>query len=183
MADKVSANLFIKATQPYLGRCYEYAFWLLRNKQDAEDAVQEAYFKAFKNYHQLRTDNTRAWLLTIVRNCSMTVLRNRKNSKIVRLDTSANRDEFSLISIDADLEPDRLLERQQENDELARALENLPELLKEVLVLRELQQLSYREIALILDCPKGTVMSRLSRARSQLIKVHSDTKPEKNHEL
>ena len=147
---------------PHLDAAYNLARWLMRNEYDAEDAVQEAYLKAYRHQAGFRGDDGRAWLLAIVRNTCYDRLRQsgvRDNSafdeRIHSIGQSTTNPETSLLD--------------KEKTELLReALEALSPEYREVLVLRELEELSYVEIASITKIPIGTVMSRLSRARKQL---------------
>jgi RNA polymerase sigma-70 factor (ECF subfamily) len=157
---------FDVAVLPHLDAAYNLARWLMRNNQDAEDVVQEAYLRAFRFFPGFRGDDARAWLLKIVRNTCYTWLH-------------ANRHQKHAIEFDEDLfSPDsRPLNPEEaalQSDNCAmvrKALEQLPVNAREVLVLRELQGMSYREIADLTGMPAGTVMSSLSRARDRLREV------------
>lgn len=171
---------FEQAIQPHLNAAYNLARWLTRNDQDAEDVVQDACLKAFAGWHGFRGSDCRAWLLTIVRNTCYTWLqRNRRYERALSLD-----EELPEISSDA-FNPEAILLQNVEIETLRRAIEELPVEFREVVVLRELEDLSYKEIAEIADIPIGTVMSRLARARKRL--QQSLTSPlnpkERFHEL
>jgi len=148
---------------PHLDSAYNLARWLTRNEHDAQDVVQEAYMRAFRFFGQFRGGNARAWLLRIVRNTCYTWLhRNRPDQLFVELDDSSSPPDPFNPDVEATLVCN---ERAMM---LRHALETLPQKLREVLILRELEGLSYREIAEVTGSPTGTVMSRLSRARGGL---------------
>jgi RNA polymerase sigma factor (sigma-70 family) len=148
---------------PHLDAAYNLARWILQNDHDAQDVVQEAYVRAFKGFHGFRGGNGRAWLLTIVRNTAYTAIKKRgPDQKFLPYIEEKHAD---VISIDQP--PDEgLIEKRKED--LRSALERLPSEFREVIVLYELEGLSYKELALSLGIPVGTVMSRLNRARRRL---------------
>jgi RNA polymerase sigma factor (sigma-70 family) len=148
---------------PHMDAAHNLARWLVRNDRDAEDVVQEAYLRAFKSFSSFHGSNGRPWLLTIVRNTCYTLL---KKNRIVDL-TSSFDEEIHIIE-DESADPAVLLEQSEDADLVRQAIEELPEEFREILVLRHLEGLSYREIAEIAQVPPGTVMSRLARARSRL---------------
>ena len=148
---------------PHLDAAQNLAKWLLRNNQDAEDVVQEAYLRALKSFHGFHGSNGRAWLLTIVRNTSYTLL---KKNRTVDLTTSF--DEEKHASDYESVSPAALLERTEDAESVRRAMDHLPVEFREILVLRHLEDLSYKEIADVAQIPPGTVMSRLARARGKL---------------
>jgi len=157
---------FEQVVLPHLDAAYNLARWLTRNEPDAQDAVQEAYLRAFRHFSDFRGGNGRAWLLKIVRNTCYSWLRvNRPLQDATEFDEnlfapgvrSPNPEEAVL---------------QNDNGTLVReALQKLPPNLREVLILRELEGMSYREIGAITGMPAGTVMSSLSRARGRLRQV------------
>ncbi len=154
---------FEQVILPHLDAAYNLARWLTRSDQDAEDVVQEACLRAFKFFEGFHGGDSRSWLLMIVRNTCYTWLRqNRMPERSVTFDEEA--DEVACEAFD----PEALLQRSQNRQLLRQALEELPVEFREVIVLRELESLSYKEIAYIADIPVGTVMSRLARARKQL---------------
>jgi RNA polymerase sigma-70 factor, ECF subfamily len=154
---------FEEAVLPHLAAAYNLARWLTRNDHDAEDVVQEAYLRAFRFFESFHGGDSRAWLLTIVRNTSYTWLqRSHAPEQTLEFDEEVH----SLDSAAAN--PETLLLQQVDRQSLAQALDALPVEFREVLVLRELEGLSYKEIAAIADLPIGTVMSRLARARKRL---------------
>jgi RNA polymerase sigma-70 factor (ECF subfamily) len=158
--------IFEQAVLPHLDAAYNLARWLTRNRQDADDVVQEAYLRALRFFPRFRGGNARAWLLKIVRNTWYTWFH-------------SNRPLQDAVEFDENLAyPDRHARNPEEavlqnaSDTLVRkALEKLPPNFREVLILRELEGMSYREIANITGMPTGTVMSSLSRARSRLRQV------------
>jgi len=148
---------------PHLDAAYNLARWLTRNPQDAEDMVQEALLRAFRFFRAFRGGNARAWLLRIVRNtCYTFQQRSWPRQSTIELDETL----FSSNSADAN--PEETLLRNDTSKKIPFALEALSPVLREVLILRELEGMSYQEISEVADIPPGTVMSRLSRARGEL---------------
>ncbi|HEY3039445.1 MAG TPA: sigma-70 family RNA polymerase sigma factor [Pyrinomonadaceae bacterium] len=154
---------FEEAVIPHLDAAYNLARWLTRNDTDAEDVVQEAFLRAFKFFGGFRGEDGRSWLLAIVRNTSYTWMRNNRTPE---LSTSLDDDLHEIES--KDLNPEALLVQCADTLLVRQALEELPIEFREVLVLRELEEMSYRDIASITDLPLGTVMSRLARGRKRL---------------
>ena len=151
---------------PHLDAAYNFARWLVRNSDDAEDVVQEACLRAFRYFGTFRGGNARAWLLRIVRTTSFTWLqKNHGRRQETEFDEEIHR------SGGDDLSPETLLLQRAKTQLLDQAMRQLPDRLREVLVLRELEGLSYKEIADVLGIPLGTVMSTLSRAREQLYRL------------
>jgi len=157
---------------PHLAAAYNLAHWLTRDRHDAEDVVQDAYLRALRSYGSFQGGDGRAWFLAIVRNTCLTWLkRNRPPQPIVRLDES-------LHDPPADTPgPDRRLMESARREALHRALEELPVEFREAVVLRELEELSYKEIAAVTGVPIGTVMSRLARGRNLLREQMSSRRP------
>jgi len=154
---------FEEAVLPHLDAAYNLAHWLTRNVTDAEDVVQEAYLRAFKFFGGFHGADGRSWLLAIVRNTCYTWMRHNRSPELsVPFD-----DELQEIE-SKDLNPEALLVQRADTLMVRRALEELPVEFREVLVLRELEEMSYRDIAGITDLPLGTVMSRLARGRKRL---------------
>lgn len=154
---------FEEAILPHLDAAYNLARWLTRNDQDAEDMVQEACLRAFKSFDGFYGVQAKAWLLTIVRNTCYTWLgKNRVHDLSTSLDEDVHQAESRVP------DPQALLLRLEDNQALRQALEELPAEFREVLILRELEGLSYKEIADVTGIPQGTVMSRLARARGRL---------------
>jgi RNA polymerase sigma-70 factor (ECF subfamily) len=160
------SDLFVRFEQvvlPHLGAAYNLARWLTHNDHDAEDVVQEAYLRAFKFFPKFHGTGGKAWLLAIVRNTCYTWLeRNRPPVGTAVFDEEKHSPAAPSSDVGA------ALLRGEQRDVLWRALAGLSAPLREAIVLRELEQLSYKEIADIAGVPLGTVMSRLARAREQL---------------
>ena len=154
---------FEEAMLPHLDAAYNLARWLLHNEQDAKDVVQEAYLRAFKSFAGFRGSNGRAWLLTIVRNCSYTLLKkNRTVDLTTTFDEELHATEYESPS------PATVLEHAENAELMNDAIDQLPAEFREILILRHQEDLSYKEIGEILKIPAGTVMSRLARARTKL---------------
>jgi RNA polymerase sigma-70 factor, ECF subfamily len=154
---------FEEAMLPHLDAAHNLAKWLLRNEQDAQDVVQEAYLRAFKSFSGFHGSNGRAWLLTIVRNTSYTLL--KKNHAV---DLTTTFDEGIHASGHESVSPATILEHSEQAALISEAMDELPVEFREILVLRHLEGLSYKEIANVTQIPPGTVMSRLARARGKL---------------
>ncbi len=154
---------FEAAILPHLDAAYNLARWLTRHEQNAEDVVQEAYLRAYQYFDRFQGDTGRAWLLRIVRNTCYTWLdKNRPHQSAVPLNEAGL--EIASKAFAPGTKPLVDVHREQ----LEQALAALSPDLREVVVLRELEQLSYKEIAAVADIPLGTVMSRLARGRQQL---------------
>jgi RNA polymerase sigma-70 factor (ECF subfamily) len=162
--DSSKAMNFEEAVMPHIDAAYNLARWLTRNDADAQDMVQEAYLRALRFFGGFRGTDAKAWLLTIVRNTCYTWLRRNRSPEL-----SCDFDDvvLALESEGPDPETEQLMKAQARlvND----AIEKLPIEFREVVVLRELEELSYKEIAVVLGVPIGTVMSRLARARKRLM--------------
>ena len=153
---------FERVVLPHLDAAYTLARYLTRDVTDAEDAVQEAILRAVRYFHTLRSDGeARTWLLAIVR-------RECYGGRRKHIDAVAFDDTPELQLVDPGALPDQVVERGMMGDRIRAAVAALPEALREVVILREIQQFSYEEIATITEVPAGTVMSRLSRARARL---------------
>jgi RNA polymerase sigma-70 factor (ECF subfamily) len=154
---------FEELVLPHLDAAYNLARWLTGNEHDAEDVVQDAFVRAFKFFGGFRGGNCRSWLLTIVRNTAYSWLeknRGRHPADEFNEEVHATEDESA--------NPEAQLLLQADREQVRQAVEQLPAEFREVIVLRELEDLSYREIAGIAGIPIGTVMSRLARARKIL---------------
>jgi RNA polymerase sigma-70 factor (ECF subfamily) len=151
---------------PHLGAAYNLARWLTRNEHDAEDVVQEAYMRAFKFFSGFRGGDSRAWLLTIVRNTCYTWLQQNRSREFA---TGLDHESYTAESEAPD--PEANLLRNVDTEMLKRAIDELPVEFREAIVLRELEEMSYKEIADISGVPLGTVMSRLARGRKRLQQV------------
>ena len=153
---------FDQAVLPHLDAAYNLARWLTRNNQDAEDVTQEACLRAFKYWKGFSGRDSRSWLLAIVRNTFYSWLRQRSDQPVLTED--GEMDDTAGSSPD----PESALIRNIDRNMLRAALEDLAVEFREAIVLREMEGLSYKEIADIAGIPIGTVMSRLARARKQL---------------
>ena len=168
MESRESAR-FEAVVLPHLDAAYTLARYLTRNGPDAEDVVQEACLRALKYFESYRGEEgqgARAWLLTIVRNTAYT---SRRRGRTEALGTEFDEEQHSAAI--ADEHPEAALLRGSAKEALGRALDQLLPEFREVIVLRELQGLSYKEISDVAGVPVGTVMSRLSRARARLQQV------------
>jgi RNA polymerase sigma factor (sigma-70 family) len=154
---------FERVVLPHLDAAYNLARWLTHNDADAEDQVQEAYLRALESIDGFRGGNARAWLLTIVRNTCYTWLRQNRSNEL----TAVFDEEIHSVE-SAPSDPEKVLLQAADNQLLRQALEELPLESREVVILREVEGASYKEIADIAGIPVGTVMSRLARARKQL---------------
>ncbi len=166
--EQSSRAQFEQTVLVHLGAAYNLARWLTRDDHDAEDVVQEACLRAFRFFDSYRGGNSRAWLLTIVRHTCYTWLQTNRAHDLTAFDEM-------LDNADPGAGPEELVLQSVDQQSLRRALEELPVEFREVLILRELEELSYKEIATIAGVPLGTVMSRLARARKRL--QHSLSQP------
>jgi RNA polymerase sigma-70 factor, ECF subfamily len=156
-------NRFEQTVLPHWQAAYNLARWLTGHDQDAEDVVQEAYLRAFKFFEGFHGEDSRAWLLTIVRHTAYTWLRRNRAREL----TDALDEELDNVESD-ELTSEGMLVQMADVQVLREALEALPVAFREVVILHDLEDLSYKEIAVIVDIPLGTVMSRLARARKRL---------------
>ena len=171
--DRNQISQFEALISPHLDAAYNLARWLVRNDQDAEDMVQDACLRALKFFSGFRGADSRAWLLTIVRNTCYTRLRQHRAHE---LDVPLNADSYNA---DCDtFNPETVVQRSADSQRLRQALEELPVEFREAIVLRELEGLSYKAISNIADIPIGTVMSRLARARRRLQQTLADQQDE-----
>jgi RNA polymerase sigma factor (sigma-70 family) len=153
---------FENVTLPHLDAAYNLARWLTRNEHAAEDVVQEAFYRAARYFDSFRGGDGRAWLLSVVRRASFDWLTKQRAQVAV-----AFSDVFHDIG-DESLNPEYLAIRKCDQESVRQAMEELVPQLREVIVLRELEGLSYQDIAAVTEIPIGTVMSRLSRGRQEL---------------
>ena len=170
---------FEMQVMPHLGAAYRHAMALARSRADAEDLVQEALLRAYRGLQGLRDAEAKAWLLTIVRNCFYSSrTRQQKRAAISAPATTADLEE---VPIARDLEPESVSLGEERKRELGDALAKLSTEHREILLLREVEDMSYREIASIANLPIGTVMSRLARARLTLretwVAEHGEDQP------
>ena len=161
---------FERVVLPHLSAGFTLAMYLTGNRADAEDAVQEAILRAVRYFSTLHEDDARAWFLTIVRRVCFTAYRTDRPqaADMVSIDTVGPQ------LVDKREQPDIAAERLQVQQRVRAAVDQLPPLLREAIVLRELQSCSYAEVAAVTEVPIGTVMSRLSRARARLASLLSD---------
>jgi len=152
---------------PHLDAAYRLARWLTRSPGDADDVVQEAFLRAFRSFGTLRSADARAWVLAIVRNCHLSALEQRRR-RVAEPLTEEREAEANPVAAHLDSDPEGASIERDERRTLARLIGALPDEHREVLVLRELEHMSYREIAEVTCVPIGTVMSRLARARAAL---------------
>jgi RNA polymerase sigma-70 factor (ECF subfamily) len=154
---------FEQVVLPHLDSAYNLARWLTGNEHDAEDVVQDAYLRAVKFFASFRGGDARPWLLAIVRRVTYDRLqRSRSHQPLAVFDEDLHSDPGD------SLDPAELALRQEDRELLHQALADLPIPLRELLVLRELEGLSYKEIAAVTELPPGTIMSRLARGRERL---------------
>lgn len=159
---------FAQLVLPHLDSASNLARWILRNRADAEDVVQEALLRAYRFFGRFRGGNARAWLLQIVRNnCYTWLERNRPADLMAEFDEE--------VHVRPAASPETLAAQADERRRLTDALQSLPPRSREVLILRELEGCSYKEIGEIIGIPIGTVMSTLSRARERLQQVLTRT--------
>lgn len=154
---------FEAVVTPHLNAAYNLARWLTGNDQDAEDVVQEGCLRAYRSFDGFHGGDGRSWILVIVRNAGYTWLAKNRGREA----TTAWEDELLDVPSEAH-DPERIMLMRIDTERLKQAIEELPAPLREAIVLRELEELSYKEIAEVTGAPMGTVMSRLARARIQL---------------
>jgi RNA polymerase sigma factor (sigma-70 family) len=162
------AARFQRLVLPHLDSAYRLARWLARHEADAEDLVQEAYVRAWRFFDTLRGEDARPWLMRIVRNQWFDKLRTQAaQGRAVAFEDAEGEVERALADGGPEGPEERLL-RLEDRALITRAMERLPDEFREVLVLREVEEMSYRDLAEVTGAPIGTVMSRLSRARRML---------------
>jgi RNA polymerase sigma-70 factor, ECF subfamily len=163
LQEEDNRRLFEQVFMPHMPAAYNLARWLLRDEHEAEDLVQEAYLRAWKSFAEFHGSDGRPWLLTIIRNSCYSRLRRKQ----VR-GPEARFDEEVHIETANPENPESLLMQKEDRQSLHEAIESLPVEFREAIVLRELEGLTYKEIAAVADISMGTVMSRLSRGRAML---------------
>jgi len=160
---------FRAAALPYLDDVYTLARYLLRNATDAEDAAQECYLRAFRHFETFRGGPIKPWLLAILRNvCRAEYARRGALAALVSEDLDAAEQSAEGLWSEGEVSPEAAALRQLDGETVQRLIAHLPDQFREALVLREINELSYREIADVIGAPVGTVMSRLARARALL---------------
>jgi len=170
----VSRPRFEQLVLAHRDDAYNLAYWILQSPDDAEDAVQDAYIRAFRAFDTFAGNDPRPWLLAIVRNVAYSAFSARKRSRQVIRPIEDSKEEIRVGGAEAaiqDPSPEAVAIMQQEHKLLLEALARLSHVQREVLVLREMHGLTYKNIANIMGTEIGTVMSRLSRARAELRRV------------
>jgi RNA polymerase sigma-70 factor (ECF subfamily) len=152
---------------PHLDSAYRFARWLTQAPGDAEDVAQEAILRAFRAFDTLRGSDVKAWLMTIVRNCHSTALKQRQRRAFVPLPEENDAQDGQAMTAATPGPEDESIRRDEQRT-LERLIAALPEEQRTVLMLREIEEMDYRQIAQITDVPIGTVMSRLARSRAAL---------------
>jgi RNA polymerase sigma-70 factor, ECF subfamily len=185
MANKKDRLRFERIMLVHQRASYNLALWLLRDPADAEDVVQTAYMKAFEHFDSFRGGNAAGWMLTIVRNTAYNWLQKAKrNSNLISFDEVLHSNTEHTQPSFATMNPEETLSAIASGTQIMAAIERLPVEYREVFFLREIEGFSYQEIAETTQVPKGTVMSRLSRARAQLqLLLTEQSKREKIHAL
>jgi RNA polymerase sigma-70 factor (ECF subfamily) len=170
---------------PHLNAAYSLARFIARDRAAADDIVQESFLRAFRSFATYRGGDAKTWLLTIVRNCSFDWTRSNRRAAGVDMAerelTAGHREPCAPTDLDelpdvSQDDPETSLQRQSEIAEVRAMIQRLPEPFRETLVLRELEELSYKEIAQVTGVPVGTVMSRLARARRMLTEEAEQTR-------
>jgi len=164
-AEAEQAQRFRDLALPHLDEVYTLARYLMRNAADADDAVQECYLRALRHFDGFRGQAIKPWLMAILRNVCRAEL-TRRSGAPRELDDVA--DDAQPLWQESESSPETAILQQQDSETLRALLDALPEPFREAIVLRDINDLSYREIAEVIDAPIGTVMSRLGRARSML---------------
>jgi RNA polymerase sigma factor (sigma-70 family) len=168
-AEQDKARRFRDAALPHLDDVFALARYLMRGTADAEDAVQECYLRALRHFDSYRGPAMKPWLLTILRNvCNAEFARRRKQEMPTDFSEDESAPDEPLMWQESQASPEAALMRQHDDDTIRRLVAALPQPFREAIVLREVNDLSYQEIAEVASVPVGTVMSRLSRARSML---------------
>jgi RNA polymerase sigma-70 factor, ECF subfamily len=166
-----AARAVAQAVLPHLEAAYNLARWLVGNDHDAQDVVQEAYFRAIRGAATYRGTDARVWILAIARNTAIDWLRRRKSRREEDLI-----EDLPPIHDSQDCDPQAIVLRSADVQRVRDAIDSLPPSIREVIVLREMEGLSYKEIATLISSPIGTVMSRLARGRTQLQQLLSEDK-------
>jgi RNA polymerase sigma-70 factor (ECF subfamily) len=164
LQEESKATQFEAIALPHFSAAYNLARWLVRDDHDAEDVVQEAYLRAYRFFGGYRGGDSRSWLLTIVRHTCYTWLQRNRARELSDPIDDDHPDEAAMVTAN----PETVLLKNVDATLVRRALEALPIGFREVLIMREMEELSYKEISAIADLPIGTVMSRLARGRKRL---------------
>ena len=175
METPLSNSVFAASTLEHIDALYGYAMTLTRDKTEAEDLVQETYLRAVRATNQPASDgNLKAWLFVIMRNAWLNAVRHKHNGRrIFQFETDES---TPSAASDTTSNPHVVYLRKLECEQVREAIEKLPDTYREIVVLRDIEGFSYQEIATVLNCPAGTVMSRLGRAREKLREVLSGRK-------
>ncbi len=169
-------KVFEEAVLPHLDAAYNLARWIVKDEHAAEDAVQDAYLRAFRYFGSFRGGDARPWLMRIVRNSCYSWLQSMKHTKDeFEFNDELEHDIAPYASAGTVDNPEALLVRNAERSVINAAIESLPVSFREVLILREIEEMPYQGIAEALQVPVGTVMSRLARARARLRVILEDT--------
>jgi RNA polymerase sigma-70 factor (ECF subfamily) len=182
-----TAGRFRRAALPHLDALYTLARYWLRNPTDAEDAVQECFLRALHHFDTLRGADVKPWLFAILRNVCLVEFGRRARTTLydVNAENEEGRDAAPLWQ-EAQEDPEAELLRKLDDHTIRSLVAALPETFREVIVLRELEDMSYREIAEVIDAPVGTVMSRLARGRAMLreawLRAAREVAPERQEE-
>ena len=177
MTSQEKLRRFEEQISPHLKSAYNLAKWLTRSHEDAEDIVQEAFLRAFSAFESFRGEDAKPWLLTIVRNTSMTWLKRNRNAG-----ATIGLEEALEDPVERSPDPEEGLLISSDRQQVRQALEQLPLDFREVVILREMEGLSYKEISTTVGVPIGTVMSRLSRGRDWLRRILLTSQPVKPEE-
>ena len=168
------AVLFDAIVRPHLASALHLAYWLMRNRADAEDVVQDACIRAYRAIHTFAGGSSRTWVLAIVRNTALTALGRRKTMSFVHMDeldvdARSQIENGGILNDHWDATPEADLIAKSDEARLEAIISALPPEFRETLVLRDMQRMSYKDVAEVTGVPVGTVMSRLSRARSRIV--------------
>ncbi len=164
MNNRAEADRFESMVLVHLGSAFALARWILGNDQTAEDVVQDALVSAYKSFSTLRSPYAKPWLLQIVRNRCLRHIEEKRRLSYEPLDESFQED----TSLRNESDPEGILLRKLDEEDIHDAIEALPEYMREIVIMREFEDMSYAEISQVIGSPIGTVMSRLSRARKAL---------------
>jgi RNA polymerase sigma-70 factor (ECF subfamily) len=169
VAEQERMRRFRDAALPHLDEVYTLARYLMRNRDNAEDAVQECYLRALRHFDSYRGPAMKPWLLAILRNvCNKEFTRRSRGEVPTDYAQDESVPEEMLMWQEPQASPEKMMLQQQDRSTIRRLVEELPEPFREAIVLREMNDLSYKEIAEVAGVPVGTVMSRLARARAML---------------
>jgi RNA polymerase sigma-70 factor (ECF subfamily) len=168
METEINNPVFAAAALEHIHALYGYAMTLTRDRTEAEDLVQETYLRAVRAAHQPEADgNLKAWLFVIMRNTWLNVMRHKHNGQRI-FEVESDEAAVPGTANDASSNPHVVYLRKLERQQVRAAIDELPDSYREIVVLRDIEGFSYQEIATVLNCPAGTVMSRLGRARGKL---------------